>query len=323
MTRVSRRRCSAATDRRSCSSPASVGNAIERMAGDRRRSRTCAHDQHALADGEFPGGRPRFVKAGVARPRLNSGLEVCGSQARQLDFLSEPALTLLSVRERFMMCSLATFLAFLIVFIALAVPASRSTWSRRSPGRYPLVAHDIAGLFQDKFSSVGDDLFIAGQPTEKALRELRSKGVTTIVNLRMPQEMERVGFDEAGLAKELACATCTFRCEGRRRIRTARTTRRFAAAMTSADGKVLLHCTIAWRASHLWAAYLIRDRNVTGGHRGGADAQDQSDGRNADEQPAAARRIPRPHGARDGAPPIMVRSCAVLSAQCGRRGARS
>ena len=36
----------------------------------------------------------------------------------------------------------------------------------------------------------------------------------------------------------------------------------FAAAMASADGKVLLHCTIAWRASHLWAAYLIRDRKV-------------------------------------------------------------
>jgi hypothetical protein len=36
----------------------------------------------------------------------------------------------------------------------------------------------------------------------------------------------------------------------------------FAAAMSAADGKVLLHCTIAWRASHLWAAYLIRERNV-------------------------------------------------------------
>ena len=32
--------------------------------------------------------------------------------------------------------------------------------------------------------------------------------------------------------------------------------------MASADGKVLLHCTIAWRASHLWAAYLIRERNT-------------------------------------------------------------
>lgn len=32
--------------------------------------------------------------------------------------------------------------------------------------------------------------------------------------------------------------------------------------MASAEGKVLLHCTVAWRASHLWAAYLIRDRGV-------------------------------------------------------------
>jgi hypothetical protein len=32
--------------------------------------------------------------------------------------------------------------------------------------------------------------------------------------------------------------------------------------MASAEGKVLLHCTVAWRASHLWAAYLIRDRSV-------------------------------------------------------------
>ena len=32
--------------------------------------------------------------------------------------------------------------------------------------------------------------------------------------------------------------------------------------MSSAKGKVLLHCTIAWRASHLWAAYLIQYRGV-------------------------------------------------------------
>jgi len=32
--------------------------------------------------------------------------------------------------------------------------------------------------------------------------------------------------------------------------------------MSGAKGKVLLHCTIAWRASHLWAAYLIQDRDV-------------------------------------------------------------
>ena len=36
----------------------------------------------------------------------------------------------------------------------------------------------------------------------------------------------------------------------------------FAAAMSESKGKVLLHCTIAWRASHMWAAYLIQYRDV-------------------------------------------------------------
>ncbi|HEU5183556.1 MAG TPA: hypothetical protein VFU01_03240, partial [Gemmatimonadaceae bacterium] len=62
---------------------------------------------------------------------------------------------------------------------------------------------DSAGLFQAVYASVGDDLFIAGQPTERALREMKKLGVTTIINLRMPQEMERIGFDEPKLIAEL------------------------------------------------------------------------------------------------------------------------
>ncbi len=36
----------------------------------------------------------------------------------------------------------------------------------------------------------------------------------------------------------------------------------FSKVMASAQGKVLLHCTIAWRASHMWGAYLIRERKM-------------------------------------------------------------
>ena len=125
------------------------------------------------------------------------------------------------------------------------------------------VTLDTTGMFQAKFVSVGDDMFIAGQPTERALRELRAKGVTTVVNLRMPEEMARVGFDEDALVKELGIKYVYIPMRGTadhpygpKELDT------FAAAMASADGKVLLHCTIAWRASHLWAAYLIRERKV-------------------------------------------------------------
>jgi uncharacterized protein (TIGR01244 family) len=119
------------------------------------------------------------------------------------------------------------------------------------------------GLFQAKFARVGDDMFIGGQPTEKALRDLRASGLTTIVNLRMPEEMKKVGFDEAALAKELGIRYVHIPMRGTKENPYGpKELDAFAAAMDSADGKVLLHCTIAWRASHLWAAYLIRERNV-------------------------------------------------------------
>jgi uncharacterized protein (TIGR01244 family) len=125
------------------------------------------------------------------------------------------------------------------------------------------VALDTRGLFQDKFARVGDDVFIGGQPTERALRELRDQGVTTVVNLRSPPEMKRVPFDEAALLKELGMEYVYLPMRGTPDLPySPAAVKAFAAAMSSAKGKVLLHCTIAWRASHLWAAYLIQHRNV-------------------------------------------------------------
>lgn len=133
---------------------------------------------------------------------------------------------------------------------------------RKGPAPDPVVL-DNTELFQEKFVSVGDDLFIGGQPTEKALRELKAKGVTTVVNLRMPQEMAQIGFDEAALLKELGITYVHIPMRGSAenpygpaQLDT------FARTLAGAQGKVLLHCTVAWRASHLWGAYLIRDRKM-------------------------------------------------------------
>jgi uncharacterized protein (TIGR01244 family) len=145
----------------------------------------------------------------------------------------------------------------------LALPAGAQTIvGRVGPVPNP-VSLETTGLFQSTFVSVGDDMFVAGQPTEKALRDLRAKGVTTVVNLRMPAEMARVGFDEAALARELGMRYIHIPINGSAENPYGpKALDAFAAAMASADGKVLLHCTIAWRASHLWAAYLIRERKV-------------------------------------------------------------
>jgi len=161
--------------------------------------------------------------------------------------------------------SLFRYLSASTLTILIALPAGAQNIvgkDKTGPVPNPVIL-DTAGLFQDRFVSVGDDMFIGGQPTEKALRELKAKGVTTVVNLRMPEEMARVGFDEAALVKELGMKYVHIPMRG-----TAdhpygpKELDAFAAAMASADRKVLLHCTVAWRASHLWAAYLIRERKV-------------------------------------------------------------
>ena len=160
--------------------------------------------------------------------------------------------------------SLSRFLAAGFFSVSLALPAAQSIVGGGKTGPVPdPINLDTSGMFQAKFVSVGDDMFIGGQPTEKAIRDLRAKGVTTIVNLRMPEEMARVGFDEAALAKELGIKYVHIPMRGTpENPYGPKQLDAFTAAMAAADGKVLLHCTVAWRASHLWAAYLIRERNV-------------------------------------------------------------
>ena len=159
----------------------------------------------------------------------------------------------------------AASLASLAALLVAAPLGAQTLAGPRPTGPVPPpVVLDHERRFIDRFASVGDDLFIAGQPTEAALRQLRAEGVTTIVNLRMPEEMRRVPFDEAALAASLGMTYVHLPVRGGSgpNAYSPETVRRFAEAMEGARGKVLLHCTVAWRASHLWAAYLIERRGV-------------------------------------------------------------
>ncbi|HMJ16814.1 MAG TPA: sulfur transferase domain-containing protein [Gemmatimonadaceae bacterium] len=155
-------------------------------------------------------------------------------------------------------------------FTAMSVTMSGVCGAQRLTGPHPTeavpapVVLETRGLFQDKFAGVGSDVFISGQPTAQALRDLHAQGVTTVVNLRTPEEMsKRVPFDEAALVKQLGMEYVYIPMRGTPEFPySPAAVKSFAAAMTSAKGKVLLHCTIAWRASHLWAAYLIQYREV-------------------------------------------------------------
>ena len=121
------------------------------------------------------------------------------------------------------------------------------------------------GDFQAMIADAGP-LYIAGQPTEAALREMAAKGVKTVINLRTQQEMDNrraVPFDEATLLKELGVTYVHIPLGGPDTPYTPAALEQFAAAFEAADGKILLHCTVAWRASHMWAAYLVKYKGFT------------------------------------------------------------
>ena len=146
--------------------------------------------------------------------------------------------------------------------LALAPQASvAQQFTRRAPitSVSAPVTLDTTGLYLERAARVGEDIFVTGQPTERALRELREQGVTTVVNLRTPEEMTRnVKFDESALVASLGMQYVYLPVRGNDQYPySPATLAKFADAVSNAKGKVLLHCTVAWRASHLWAAYLI------------------------------------------------------------------
>ncbi len=158
-----------------------------------------------------------------------------------------------------------------IAALCLALALAEGSAAQRLTGSQPLstlpvpVLLDTTGMFSARAARVGDDLFITGQPTPKALRELKAQNVTTIVNLRTPPEIApaSLGFDERALAKELGMTFVDLPMRGNAEFPfSPDAVRAFDAVMRQATGKVLLHCAVAWRASHLYAAYLIQYRNV-------------------------------------------------------------
>ena len=148
----------------------------------------------------------------------------------------------------------------------VVAPELRAQDQQGSAVPFP-VARDTTGLFRSAHATVGEQLLIAGQPTEAALRKLKAEGYTTVINLRSPSEMANrqvVPFDEEALVRELGMRYVYLPMRGDSAFPyTPAAVDALARALEEAKGeKVLLHCTIAWRASHLWGAYLIQKKGL-------------------------------------------------------------
>ncbi len=103
--------------------------------------------------------------------------------------------------------------------------------------------------------------YFGGQPDEASLKRLATEvGVTTVVNIRHPEELLRLDFDEEAAADSLGLryitipvAPATFSTED---------VDRFAEVVNSSEEPILLHCASSNRVGGMWAAYLVRHRGV-------------------------------------------------------------
>ena len=111
----------------------------------------------------------------------------------------------------------------------------------------------VNNLFQDNL------FYFGGQPDAAAFERLaEDAGIQTIINLRRPQELESLAFDEPAVVEALGMhyVNIPFTPDGL----SAEDVDRLAAVLAETKGPVLLHCGSSNRAGGMWAAYLARHR---------------------------------------------------------------
>ena len=110
------------------------------------------------------------------------------------------------------------------------------------------------------------DLFLAGQPlSQQAMNHLQAVGVTTIINLRTPEEMENresTPIDEAARSHDLDISYHHLPSGGSSYPYSPQTVSQLAEILERSEGKVLLHCNSGRRATHLWVAYLVNHKGL-------------------------------------------------------------
>ncbi len=105
------------------------------------------------------------------------------------------------------------------------------------------------------------DVWFAGQPTEAGLSNLKNAGVTRVINLRTEAEMsEKVGFDEAAVARELGMDYVSIPFRGG--AVDVEHADQLAKVLSESDDATLLHCGSSNRVGAVWAIYLNKHRAV-------------------------------------------------------------
>ncbi|MEL6210190.1 MAG: sulfur transferase domain-containing protein, partial [Pseudomonadota bacterium] len=96
---------------------------------------------------------------------------------------------------------------------------------------------------------LGEHRFVGAQPDADDFAELKAAGIAKVINFRTPPEMDELGFDEPQILADLGIEYVHIPMGGDEYGYTAAQVDALASALSDPDEKVLLHCTIGWRAS--------------------------------------------------------------------------
>jgi uncharacterized protein (TIGR01244 family) len=118
---------------------------------------------------------------------------------------------------------------------------------------------DPAG-FEKVLSQSGSTL-IAGQPTPAGLLRAKQAGVTAVISLRTEKEMKELPFDEAAQVQADGLQYYNIPLGDDDSFAPA-AVQQFIDLYTLHDGKVLLHCRSARRASYMWTAFLVKHEGM-------------------------------------------------------------
>jgi len=158
----------------------------------------------------------------------------------------------------------ATIVLAVLAAVGAAAQAPTAPVAAPEGSGVPVRVTDIEGVEARLY--LDGRVYIAGQPSEAALARLKERGITAVVNLRTPREVadrHQVPYDEAAAAAGLGFEYVHIPLGGSDFPYTTEAVDRFASVLDRHSGPVLLHCAVAWRASYVWAAYLIRHRGFT------------------------------------------------------------
>lgn len=114
----------------------------------------------------------------------------------------------------------------------------------------PVMVNKSYSLYQ------AGDIFLAGQPTKENLDSLIKIGVALVVNLRTADEMDHVDYDEAEHLKAAGVKYIHIPIGGVDDYKP-EVVDKMGEKMKSVDGKVLIHCRGAGRATYAWMAWLV------------------------------------------------------------------